>query len=91
MLLPPPIIIPNPALKCNRLGKFQYPPTKRHRSKSKPEGAHASSSSPSAPVVSSLEACAQDAEADLLALADAHAPLEEDFGADEEAAAFLSA
>jgi hypothetical protein len=42
-------------------------------------------------VVSSLEACAQDAEADLLALADAHAPLEEDFGADEEAAAFLSA
>lgn len=76
VLPPPPIIIPNPALKCNHLGKFHYPPTQRRRSKSKPEGAHASSSSSVAPVVLSLEACAQDAEADRLALADAHAPPE---------------
>ena len=31
VLPPPPVIIPNPALKCNRLGQFRYPPAKRHR------------------------------------------------------------
>ena len=40
-LLPPRPVMnpPNPALRCNRLGHFRYPPSKRHRSKSKPEEA----------------------------------------------------
>jgi hypothetical protein len=59
---------PNPALRCNRLGHFRYPPSKRHRSKSKPEEApgdqrqrlHEAAQSPPYPEDGDLEA---DAEA----------------------------
>jgi hypothetical protein len=45
---------------------------------------------PSAAVVSPLEALAHDAEADLLAREAADVPVQDDFAADEEAAAFMS-
>ena len=86
VLPPPPIIVPNPALRCNRLGTFRYPPSKRLRTKSKPEGDEAADQA----LPTDLEALARDAE---MAAADyAHSPSQPDdvdFEADAEAATFM--
>ena len=87
---------PLPGTVPSRIGKFVYPPLKRLRRKTSDDG-QASSSMPSAmgvkpdAAVSSLEACAQDAEAYLLAREHGDGLDDEDFGADEEAAAFMNA
>lgn len=79
-----------PGTVPKRLGQFVYPPRKRLRSKTSDDG-RGSSAMPSAAVVSSLEALAHDAESDFFAReAAADAPAEDDFAADEDAAAFLS-
>ena len=86
VLPPPPIIVPNPALRCDRLGTFRYPPSKRLRTKSKPEGDEAADQA----LPTDLEALARDAE---MAAADyAHSPSQPDdvdFEADAEAATFM--
>ena len=86
VLPPPPIIVPNPALRCDRLGTFRYPPSKRLRTKSKPEGDEAADQA----LPTDLEALARDAE---MAAADyAHSlsqPDDVDFEADAEAATFM--
>ena len=82
---------PLPGTVPQRNGKFIYPPKKRLREKT-PDCGQASSSTPSAAALSSLEAGAQDAEAAYwLALDDADPPAEEDLSADEEAAAHMRA
>ena len=84
---PPPITSrPNPALRCNRLGQFRYPPAKRHRSKSKQQeasGVHPESKP------GELEAMAQDAEMAAPEAAQSPPyPEGDDLEADAEAAAF---
>jgi hypothetical protein len=79
VLPPPPVIIPNPALKCNRLGQFCYPPAKRHRCKSKPDSAPG--------MRHELEDLACDAE--MAAAEMCEHPEDVDCAAYEEAAAFM--
>ena len=82
--------------RCNRLGTFTYPPTKRYRTKSSQEESHHPSASvgvedtDAAAALASLKANAQDAEEALQMPEDLGEDLaEEDFAADEEAAAVM--
>jgi hypothetical protein len=93
---PPSIIVPDPKKRCNRLGTFTYPPTKRYKTKSSQEESHHPSASvgvedtDAAAALASLEANAQDAEEALQMPEDLGEDLaEEDFAADEEAAAVM--
>ena len=93
---PPSIIVPDPKKRCNRLGTFTCPPTKRYRTKSSQEESHHPSASggvedtDAAAALASLEANAQDAEEALQMPEDLGEDLaEEDFAADEEAAAVM--
>eukprot|EP00435_Cladocopium_sp_Y103_P016832 s4572_g4.t1 len=76
---------PLPGTVPKKIGKFVYLPKKRLRGKTSHDS-QASSSMPAAAAVSLLEACAADAEAELLAREDVGRVVEEDFGAHEEAA-----
>ena len=80
---------PLPGTLPSRIGKFVYAPQKRLRGKTS-DGGQASASKSSASAVSVLEACAEDAEADLNARESISDGVEEDFGADEEAAMLMN-
>eukprot|EP00438_Fugacium_kawagutii_P021628 Skav212212 [mRNA] locus=scaffold754:1020696:1022177:- [translate_table: standard] len=91
---------PLPGAVPRRLGPFVYPPNKRLRRKTSHDGKTFSSSSSSVPLAmggqpcigpSALEAIAQDAEADLFVREEAGSFDDEEFAADEEAAAFIDA
>lgn len=85
-----------PSLCLTHLGTFTYPPTKRYRTKSSQEESHHPSASvgvedtDAAAALASLKANAQDAEEALQMPEDLGEDLaEEDFAADEEAAAVM--
>lgn len=80
---------PLPGTVPRRIETFVLPPKKRLQRKTS-DDVQASCSMPSDAAPSSLEACAEDAEADLRARECAGGHVEEKFGADEEVSTFMN-